>query len=346
MAGNDILSQEEIDALLHGVDDGDVDTEPQEAEGDVQPLDLGSQERIVRGRLPTLEMINERYARLLRTSIFNVLRRAAEISVGGIKMVKFSEYVQSLYVPTSLNLVSIHPLRGKALFVFDPRLVFILVDNFFGGTGRFRAKIEGRDFTPTETRVVQIVLEQAFKDMQKAWEPALEIEFEYHSSEVNPQFANIVSPSEVVVVNTFTVELDGGGGEIHLTMPYSMIEPIRDILGAGLQSDRGENDTRWIRALQDEIKEAKVELRSHLVETELPLREVLEMEAGDIIPVELPEQVVVAAAGVPIFKGQFGISNGKHAVKVEDIIYPKDVLEKIEEERAETQESNDKVKSS
>lgn len=328
MAGKDILSQEEIDALLHGVDDGDVSTDAEQSQDGVLAYDLSSQERIVRGRLPTLEMINERFARLLRASVFNIFRRAAEISVGGIKMMKFSEYVQSLYVPTSLNLISIHPLRGKALFVVDPRLVFILVDNYFGGSGRFRAKIEGRDFTPTETRVIQLVLKDAFDDMEKAWEPALKVDFEYHNSEVNPQFANIVSPSEVVVVNKFQIELDGGGGEIHLTMPYSMIEPIRDVLGAGLQSDRGDNDMRWINALKEETKSAMVEMKGNLVQTKLPLREILEMETGDIIPIELPDEILLKAAGTPLLKGKFGISNGKHAVKIDELIYPQDVKEK------------------
>ncbi len=196
MSVNDLLSQDEIDALLHGVGSGDVDTDADAGlpGGEAQHYDFTSQDRIVRGRMPTLEMINERFARHFRISLFNMLRRSAEISVGGVQMLKFAEYVHSLFVPTSLNLVKVKPLRGTALFVVDPKLVFLVVDNFFGGDGRFHTKIEGREFTPTEVRVIQMVLQLAFRDLREAWSPVMQVEFDYINSEVNPQFANIVSP--------------------------------------------------------------------------------------------------------------------------------------------------------
>ncbi|HHQ42132.1 MAG TPA: flagellar motor switch protein FliM [Chromatiales bacterium] len=317
MAVNDVLSQEEIDALLHGVDSGDVETGQDEPPEDgVRAYDFTSQDRIVRGRMPTLEMVNERFARHFRISLFNMLRRTAEISVGGVQLLKFGEYVHRLYVPTSLNLVRIKPLHGTALFVIDPKLVFTVVDNFFGGDGRFPAKIEGREFTPTETRIIKIVLEHAFRDLHEAWAPVLPVEFEYLNSEVNPQFANIVSPSEVVVVSSFQVELDGGGGELHVTLPYSMIEPIRELLDAGVQSDRTEADERWAEALRYGVRDSLVELTSTLVETTLSLREVMELKPGDIITVDLPEEVELRAEGVPLFRGVYGIANGKHAVKI------------------------------
>src|SRR5690606_13839184 len=236
MAMHDVLTQDEIDALLHGIEGGAVETETDAAADPdgVRRYDF-NQERIVRGRMPTLEMINERFARLFRIGLFNMLRRTPEVSVGGVEMLKFGEYVHSLYVPTSLNLVKMHPLRGTGLFVIDPKLVFIAVDNFFGGDGRFAPKIEGREFTPTEQRVIQNMLNQAFADLEQAWAPVLEVKFEYQGSEVNPQFANIVSPTEVVVVSKFHVELDGGGGDLHVALPHYTIEPIRSLLDAGLQ---------------------------------------------------------------------------------------------------------------
>lgn len=318
MPDTDLLSQEEIDALLHGVDSGDVETEPDALlrDGKARSFDFTSQDRIVRGRMPTLEMINERFARLLRISLFNLMRRSAEISVSGVKMSKFAEYVHSLYVPTSLNLVKIKPLRGTALFVVDPKLVFILVDNFFGGDGRYHARIEGREFTPTEQRVIMMTLEQAFSDLKKAWAPVMPIEFEYVNSEVNPQFANIVSPTEVVVVSAFHVELDGGGGDLHVTIPYAMIEPIREHLDTGLQSDRSEVDERWTRALSEEVKVAEVEVHSMLTETTMTLRDVTKLKPGDVIPVDLPETVLLRAEGIPVVRGTFGVSNGKNAIKV------------------------------
>jgi flagellar motor switch protein FliM len=321
---NDLLSQDEIDALLHGVSGGDVETETDEEipEGEVRGYDFTSQDRIVRGRMPTLEMINERFARYFRISLFNMLRRAGEISVSGVQMLKFAEYVHSLFVPTSLNLVRVHPLRGTALFVLEPKLVFALVDNFFGGGGRFHTKIEGREFTPTELRVIQMVLDIAFKDLSQAWTPVMNVEFEYQGSEVNPHFANIVSPTEVVVVNTFRVELEGGGGDMHVTMPYSMVEPIRQLLDAGVQSDSSDRDERWTRAIREEMKQARVDLKSMLVEATISLRDLKEMRAGDVIPIDIPELVTLEAVDTPVFRGKFGIYNGSRAVKILQKIVP------------------------
>jgi len=318
MAVNDLLSQDEIDALLHGVSSSDIDTDADDdlADGEARGYDFTTQDRIVRGRMPTLEMVNERYARLFRISLFNLLRRSAEISVGGVQMLKFSEYVHSLFVPTSLNMVKIKPLRGTALFVLDPKLVFMVVDNYFGGDGSFHTKIEGREFTPTERRVIQIILDQVFIDLKEAWSPVMELDFEFINSEVNPQFANIVSPSEVVVVTTFHVEIEGGGGDFHVTMPYSMLEPMREILDAGVQSDRDDTDGRWGFALREEVKSAQVHLSCTLTEVEMNLRDVLEMKAGDVIPVDMPELATVSAEGVPVFRGKYGIANGNEAVKV------------------------------
>jgi flagellar motor switch protein FliM len=315
----DLLSQDEIDALLHGVDDGEIETEGDFDATGVRPYDLTSQDRIVRGRMPTLEMINERFARYTRISMFNLLRRTADVSVGGIQIQKFGEYVHTLYVPTSLNMVKFRPLRGTALIILDAKLVFKLVDNFFGGDGR-HAKIEGREFTPTELRVVQMVLNQAFVDLREAWKAVKPIEFEYMNSEVNPSMANIVSPSEVVVVSTFHVELDGGGGELHITMPYSMVEPIREILDAGLQTDTDERDERWVRALREDVMAAEVDLECDIVRREVTLRDIVDLRPGDVIPINMPESSVLTANGVPMFRVVLGRVKENLALKVVGII--------------------------
>jgi len=325
MSVNDLLSQDEIDALLHGVSNDDVDTDDDSMSGDgeARNYDFSSQDRIVRGRMPTLEMINERYARHFRISLFNMLRRSAEISVGGVQMLKFSEYIHSLFVPTSLNMVKVHPLRGTALFVMDPKLVFTVVDNYFGGDGRFHAKIEGREFTPTELRVIHMILKQVFVDLKEAWGPVMELNFEYVNSEVNPQFANIVSPTEVVVVTTFHVELEGGGGDFHVTMPYSMLEPIREVLDAGIQSDIDDTDGRWLLSLRDEIEQSTVNLTCRLSQSEMGLRDLMNIKSGDIIPIETPGYATICAEGVPVLRGKFGASRGSNAVKVmEQVKYP------------------------
>jgi flagellar motor switch protein FliM len=315
MAVQDLLSQDEIDALLHGVDDGLVQTDSVADPGSVKSYDLTSQDRIVRGRMPTLEMINERFARYTRISMFNLLRRSADVAVGGVQVMKFGEYVHSLYVPTSLNLVKLKPLRGTGLFILDAKLVFKLVDNFFGGDGR-HAKIEGREFTPTELRVVRMVLDQAFIDMKEAWQAIMEVNFEYINSEVNPAMANIVGPSEAVVVSTFHIELDGGGGDLHVTLPYSMIEPIREMLDAGFQSDLDDQDERWINALKQDVLDVAVPMSATVVRRQLLLRDILHMQPGDIIPVDMPEDMVMRANGVPSFKVKLGSHQGHLALQV------------------------------
>ncbi|MES9904074.1 MAG: flagellar motor switch protein FliM [Sedimenticola sp.] len=323
MADNDLLSQDEIDALLHGVDEGDVETEVEEAyDGEIRSYDFASQDRIVRGRLPTLEMVNERFSRYFRTTLFNLLRRSASITASGVQMLKFSEFVHSLYVPTSLNLMQVEPLRGKGLCVLDPKLVFNVVDNYFGGSGRFEAKLEGREFTPTEIRVTMILLASLFQDLREAWKPVMELQFKYLSTETNPQFANIVSPSDVVVVTTFHIEMDSGGGDLHVCMPYAMIEPIRDLLDTGLQSDRGGSDERWIRSLKRQMMGAPVELSSVLAEAVITVEELARLRVGDIIPLEIPEMVEVQVSEVSIFRGQLGVAEGKYAVKVDEWVEP------------------------
>lgn len=316
---SDLLSQDEIDALLHGVDDVEED-EAESGDSNAMSYDFSSQDRIVRGRMPTLEIVNERFARHLRISMFNMMRRSAEVSINGVQMLKFGEYVHTLFVPTSLNMVRFSPLKGTALITMEARLVFILVDNFFGGDGRFHAKIEGREFTPTERRIIQLLLKIIFEDYKDAWAPVMDVEFDYLDSEVNPAMANIVSPTEVVVVNSFHIEVDGGGGDFHITMPYSMIEPIRELLDAGVQSDKQDTDMRWSQALRDEIMDVDVSIDARLLEKELTLRDVMEMQAGDIIPVEMPEHLVMKIEDLPTYRCKLGRVKDNMALQIAEKI--------------------------
>lgn len=317
MSSADLLSQEEIDALLHGVDDGDVETgdENDEVIKTTRIYDFTSQERIVRGRMPTLEMVNERFARYFRISLFNFLRRSAEISVSGIQVQKFSEFIQGLFVPTNLNVIRMSPLRGRALIVMEPRLVFTAVDNFFGGGGQFYNKVEGREFTPTEMRVIRLIISMIFKDYEEAWKPVMDLEFGYINSEVNPQFANIVSPAEIVVISTIHVELEGGGGDINIAMPYSMIEPIRELLDA-VTSDRGEVDGRWQESLRAEMMRGEVVVNCNLIEKEMRISDVIELKQGDVIPIDMPETVFLEVEKVPVFIGKLGLSDGNYAIEI------------------------------
>jgi flagellar motor switch protein FliM len=319
MADN-FLSQEEVDALLKGVNgDQDDAAAPEESTG-VRTYNLATQERIVRGRMPTLEIINERFARLLRVGLFNFLRRSAEVSVGSVRVSKYSEFIRNLVVPTNLNLVHMKPLRGTALMVFDPGLVFLLVDNLFGGDGRFHTRVEGRDFTQTEQRIILRILDIVFEAYTKSWEPVFPVEFEYIRSEMNTQFANIATPNEVVVSSTFTVELGSVSGQIHFCMPYSMIEPIRDALTSSLQGEALEVDKRWIRLMTQQIQIAEVELIATLGTGRASFDDILNMKVGDIIPLNVPETIQATVDGVPVMDCTYGVLNGQYALKVEKLL--------------------------
>jgi flagellar motor switch protein FliM len=316
----DLLSQDEIDALLHGVDDVQEEKVVEEETGDMRSYDFSSQDRIVRGRMPTLEMVNERFARHMRVSLFNMMRRSAEVSINGIQMIKFGEYIHTLFVPTSLNMVRFRPLKGTGLITMEARLVFILVDNFFGGDGKYHAKIEGREFTPTERRIIQMLLKIIFEDYKESWAPVMDVSFEYLDSEVNPAMANIVSPTEVVVISSFHIELDGGGGDFHVALPYSMLEPIRELLDSGVQSDQEDSDLRWSKALRDEIMDVNVDLNTHLLDFEMSLRDVMELKAGDVLPIEMPEHVTVMVEDLPTFRGKLGRSRDQLALQINEKI--------------------------
>ncbi|WMW82212.1 flagellar motor switch protein FliM [Undibacterium cyanobacteriorum] len=317
---DNFLSQEEVDALLKGVTGDQDETDNLEDTSGVRPYNLATQERIVRGRMPTLEIINERFARLLRIGLFNFLRRSAEVSVGTVKVSKYSEFIRNLVVPTNLNLTHMKPLRGTSLIVLDPGLVFLLVDNLFGGDGRFHTRVEGRDFTQTEQRIIQRILEIIYETYAKSWEPVYPVQFEYIRSEMNTQFANIATPNEVVVSTTFTIELGPVSGEMHMCMPYSMIEPIRDLLTSSLQGETLEIDKRWVRLMTQQIQIAEVELVADLGQTRITLGDILNMKVGDIIPLSVPEIVSAKVDGTPVMECKYGVFNGNYALRVEKLL--------------------------
>ena len=320
MAG-DFLSQDEVDALLKGVT-GEAD-EPEESQGDgggIRAYNIGTQERIVRGRMPTLELANERFARYLRIGLFNYMHRNAEISVGPIRVQKYSEFIRNLVVPTNLNLVVAKPLRGTALFIFDPNLVFLVVDNMFGGDGRFHTRVEGRDFTATEQRIIQGLLNVVFAEYSKSWKPVHDINFEYVRSEMNSQFANIATPSEIVISTTFTLEFGGATADMHICFPYSMLEPIRDLLYSTMQSDQLSSDKRWIGTLRKQLQGAEVELVAHLGTGKITLGQILKLKVGDVIPLNISERIEASVDNVPLMECSYGQQNGQYALKLERFI--------------------------
>lgn len=318
---SDFLSQDEVDALLRGVtgEEASKDDE-QEDKTKPRPYNVASNERIVRGRMPTMEVINERFARMLRVSLFNLVRRTAEISVGPVKVMKFVDFIRNLVLPTNMNLVQAKPLRGNALFIFDPNLVFLVIDSLFGGDGRFHSRVEGREFTQTEHRIIQNMLAAIFEAYTKAWEPVYKLDFEFVRSELNPQFANIATPNELVVVSSFEIGFNEVGGEINICLPYSMIQPIRELLFSAMQGDHLSVDNNWNKLMARQVKSAEVELVAILGEAKLTVEDVMKIRNGDVIPINIGETITATVNNVPVMECKYGVFNDQYSIRVEQIL--------------------------
>ncbi|MBH9575886.1 flagellar motor switch protein FliM [Inhella proteolytica] len=316
-----ILSQDEVDALLQGITGESQKLEEEEvAEGGIREYNLASQERIVRGRMPTMEIINERFARNIRVGLFNFIRKSPEVAIGGIKVQKYSHFLREIVVPTNFNIMSVKPLRGNGLIVCDPTLVFAVIDSLFGGVGKFHARIEGRDFSPTEQRVITRLVEVICAEYHKAWRGIYPLELEYQRSEMQPQFATIATPSEIVVSSSFTLEVGETTGTIYFCIPYSTLEPIRDVLYSTTQGDSSEPDRRWINLLKTQIQAAEVELVAELGTAPATIEQLLALKPGDFIELDLEPMIKAKVDGVPVFDCQYGTSNNRYAIKIHEML--------------------------
>ncbi|HSV70980.1 MAG TPA: flagellar motor switch protein FliM [Methylibium sp.] len=316
-----ILSQDEVDALLQGITGESQKLETEEVEqGAIREYKLESQERIVRGRMPTMEIINERFSRNIRVGLFNMIRRTPEVAVGSIKVQKYSAFLREIVVPTNFNIVSVRPLRGSGLIVCDPTLVFAVIDALFGGAGKFHTRIEGRDFSPTEQRVIVRLVEVITAEYKKAWSGVYPVELEYQRSEMQPQFATVAAPSEIVVTTSFTLEIGETTGTIHFCIPYATLEPIRDTLYSATVGDSNEPDRRWVKLLTQQIQSAEVELVTELATAPATVEQLLALKPGDFIELELEPVVQAKVDGVPVFDCQYGTSNGKYSIKVIELL--------------------------
>ena len=316
-----ILSQDEVDALLQGITGESQKLEQeQEPTTGVRDYDLASQERIVRGRMPTMEVINERFARNIRIGIFNLIRKSPEVAIGGIKVQKFSAFLREIVVPTNFNIVNVKPLRGSGLVVCDPSLVFAVIDALFGGVGKYHTRIEGRDFSPTELRVILRLIEVISAEYKKAWTGIYPVELEYQRSEMQPQFASIATPSEIVVATSFTLEIGETSGTVHFCIPYSTLEPIRDTLYSTIQGDSAEPDRRWVKLLTHQIQAAEVELVADLAQAGATVEQLLAFKPGDFIELDLNPMIQAKVSGVPVFDAHYGTSNNKYAIKIDRLL--------------------------
>jgi flagellar motor switch protein FliM len=324
MAYEQQLSQDEVDALLQGVSgDAEAVQALPAAQSGPPTYHFGTDERIVRSRMHTLEVINERFARHLRGSLLTYMRRNADISVGAIQIQKYGDFSRNLPVPANINLIQMKPLRGTALFVFDPKLVFLVVDNLFGSDGRYHVRVEGRDFTLTEQRIIKRLLNLTLESYGSAWQPVYPLDFEYVRSEMHARLANIVTPNEVIINTTFHIEFGPVGGTLNVCIPYSMIEPIRGLLSNPLQ-DEIEVDQRWIKQLATQVQSADVELRAQFVTLQSSIAQLLKLQVGDVLPVEIPATVMAEVNGVAVMECGYGTSNGRYALRVQKMINHQD----------------------
>ena len=322
MAYQSVLSQEEVDALLAGVTGESNDKAPklEEAAG-VRPYDLSSPDRVVRHRMQTLELINERFARRLRSVLLSFMRRNADITVGTIRVQKYSEFERNLPVPSNLNMVAMKPLRGAALFTFDPNLVFLVIDSLFGGHGRYATRVEGRDFTTTEQRIIRRLLNLTLESYAEGWHAVYPVEFEYIRSEMHTKFASITSGNEIVVVSSFNIELGASGGNLNICLPYSMIEPVRDLLTRPLQeAGAGAIDQRWMQQLSRQVRSADVELVAELAHIDSSIAEIMRLQVNDILPLDISPAITAHVGGVPVMECTYGTFNGRYALRVQKIL--------------------------
>ena len=319
---NQVLSQDEVDALLQGITgDSDVAEEaPESGTGGARDYNLTDQDRIIRGRMPTMELVNERFARNIRVGIFNLIRKSPEVALNAIKLQKYSDFLREIAVPTNFNIMSVRPLRGSGLVVCNPSLIFSIIDGLFGGSGKYPTRMEGRDFSATEQRVIGRLVEIISAEYKKAWEGIHPIELEYQRSEMLPQFATIATPSEVVVTTSFTLELGDASGEIHFCIPYSTLEPIRDVLYSTLRGDSNQPDQRWISLLKEQIQPAEVELVAELGHAPATVEQLLSLKPGDFIEIDLSQVIQATVCGVPLFDCHYGTSNGHYSLKVDQLL--------------------------
>lgn len=306
---NKVLAQDEVDALLRGLSGGEIEAEqdlPVDDEG-IVAFDLANQDRIIRGRMPVLEIVNDRFARLCTNALSNAVRKRVELNPISIDMSKFGEFMRSLPVPTSINIFKMDPLRGNAIMIVDSRLVFALVENVFGGAGS-QPKIEGRDFTRIEQAVVDKIVKIALENMEESWRPVQDVKLELVRSEINPQFAAIVPPSDVVIVINFEVELDASLGSMTICLPYATIEPIRSKLHASFQTERLEVDHAWVARLKERLLETPVELKVHFGQTTITGNQLLRMQVGDVLVLDTDVEDLLSCtvAGVEKYKGIAG----------------------------------------
>jgi len=319
--GDDILSKDELDALMDGVRKGEVDTDSDALPpGEVRAHDFARDDRVSRTRLPALEQIQERTARQLRDNFFRVLRRRCNVAASAAQVETFGDTLNTLAPSTSVHVVRARPLRGNGLVAIDATLASTLVDHFFGGAGRAKPDAKTRELTQGELRVVLIAVREALAAFSAAWAPVTALEFDLAGAAANLQFATLLSASDIVCTFRLHVAFEGGEGDVRIVLPYAALEPIRHLLDGSPKNEKVERDERWSGSLRDEVLDAEIELSSNLVETRIRIGDFLKLRPGDVIPIDLPELVTLGADDVALFHARFGTAGGNNAVRVVEAV--------------------------
>ncbi|MBK4429086.1 flagellar motor switch protein FliM [Enterobacter hormaechei] len=317
------LSQDEIDRLLNADTESPDDLHGSMGDAGIKPYDPNTQRRVIRERLHSLEIINERFARQFRMGLFNLLRRSSDITAGNIKIQPYHEFARNLPVPTNLNLLHLNPLRGTALMAFSSGLVFMAVDNLFGGDGRFPTKADGREFTPTEQRVIHRMLTMAREAYEFAWGSIYKIKTEYIRSEIQVKFTNITSsPNDVVVTTPFSVEIGSHRGEFNICIPFSTIEPLRELLSNPPMDNSRHEDSEWRSMLASQMRETELELVAQFADINTRLSNVMKMNFFFIFTVYKELFIVSFVGSVPVFTAKYGSVNNQYALKVDRMNQP------------------------
>ena len=323
---SEILSQDEVDSLLDGLDSGEVEThvdveKAKPVEG-INTYDFTSQDKVVRARMPTFDVINERLSREFRTTLSSLLQTNVDVSANPFDTLKFSEFVRSLPVPTSLHVFRMEPLRGNGLVVFESQLVYNLIDTFCGGEALGKARVEGREFTRIEEVKIEKAVIAVLKNIEVSWAPIEKVKASLVRSEMNPQFTAIVLPTDLVIVTRFEIELEQAAGNLVVCYPYSMIEPMRNKLASGVQAEIEEIDTNWRRMIKEVILKSEVNIKIQLGKTEITGEKLLYMQKGDVIQLDndASEPLFCFVDGLEKMTGYIGVQRGFQAFKIKEKI--------------------------
>jgi flagellar motor switch protein FliM len=311
-----LITDEEVQALLDRA--GPALRRPAEA----RAYDLAGTQRITRGRLPTLELLLESFARQFRTHLADLVRRELQVTYEGVQAQRCGDYLAALPSPACLDIVRARPLPGQVMFAIDPDLLGLLVDAFYGGAGRSGARHADRGLTPTESRFARLVIRHAMADLAAAFAPVAKLELEPVKQERSAHFVDIAGPTETLLVNRFRVELGAAAGSIDFVLPSAAIEPLREVLASGTALRETQGAAPWAPALARGLAEAKVEVRAVLAEVDISLGELVRLKPGDVVPIEAPREAVLLAGEVPLYRARFGVSRGRNALTVTEALRP------------------------